>query len=338
MARPARAAFIHVGLGKCASTYLQSLWMNEPRHACANVLQPARAARQAASSEPTGAIPPLRIDLRPRAGQSLVVTSEGLTWGYLNQPGRQKYLPQLHAVSAAMLAAAGLSDTILVIVRNPRDWIRAAHEQAIKEGGWDSAAEFVSRQRGLIEGVLDLRSLLDAFSPRFRKIIILSSDELRADPGTFWTRYEKSTGVSRPGARTVEAVNASDATGNTSLRDRLGFLAGLNRSTTALSDAYAAAELPDFAQTERQQLYPELVRGTRWASRRLAENADEETIERLSGHFQVDVTPDFLDFEIDAGLREHVLTRFVDPLAEHAQIDADMIAGYRDSLAETMAA
>lgn len=328
----AQAAFVHFGLGKCASTFLQGVWSIDPRYTAVNLGQAATAARRLATAGQTENLPRFELGVKPKAGTTMVASSEGFSWDYLRRPALQGRIPDLHRISAFVMGQSGLSQTALFMVRNPVDWVRAAHEQLVKEGDSLSGPDFVSVYRALIEHVLDLRFIADTFGAQFRKLVFLSADELREDPDAFWSRYAKALKVPKPERASIEAVERDAHVSNRSLKDRLHHLAALNRQFNTVAGAWDALEgLPEAVQKERAGFRPQYDASTGWATRRLAEFAEDETLARLSGLAATD--PDFVRLPLDEALRQHLLTRFCDVLDEAGTMAPETVTGYRAALA-----
>lgn len=279
---PNPAAFIHAGLGKCGSTFLQQVWSRDPAYATANLGSAGQAARQLAVRGQTGNLPRLEHGLKAIAGQTLVASSEALSWSFVDRPARQHLLPELQRIAASLVGTCQLSDTVLFMVRNPVDWIRAAREQALKEGGGESGKEFIDLHRGLVEHVLDLEHLQASFGAHFERVVFLSADEMRDTPDAFWESYANALGAPVPARATLDAVLGDDRRSNRSLGPRQHWLSRLNRQTSAIADLWAGMEgLPGPAAHARTQLIAQFCNGSRWAARRLAEHASDASLEAV---------------------------------------------------------
>lgn len=283
------AAFIHAGLGKCGSSFLQQVWSRDPAYVTANLGAAGQAARQLAVRGQSGTLPRLEHGLKAISGQTLVASSEALSWSFVGRPARQHLLPELQRIAASLVGTCQLSDTVLFMVRNPVDWIRAAREQSLKEGGGVSGREFIDLHRGLVEHVLDLKQLQASFGAYFGRVAFLSADEMREAPDPFWAVYASALGVPAPARATLDAVLGDEWRANRSLGPRQAWLARLNRQISAIADLWAGMEgLPGPAAHARTQLIAQLRNGGRWASRRLAEHASDATLEAV---FDSDTPP-----------------------------------------------
>jgi len=273
------AAFIHAGLGKCGSSFLQQVWSRDPAYTTANLGAAGQAARQLAVRGQTENFPRLEHGLGTIPGQTLVGSSEALSWSFLDRPARQHLLPELQRLAASLVGTCQLSDTVLVMVRNPVAWIRAAREQTLKEGGGETGAEFINLHRGLVEHVLDLKHLQASFAAHFDRVVFLSADEMRETPDLFWETYAQALGVPAPARATLDAVLGDDRRSNRSLGARQAWLARLNRQTAAIIDLWTGIEgLSGPAAHARTQFVAQFRNGGRWAARRLAEHASDATL------------------------------------------------------------
>lgn len=274
------AAFIHAGLGKCGSSFLQQVWDRDPAYVIADLGAVGQAARQLTVRGQANKLPHLAHGLKSIPGKTLVASSEALSWNFIDRPARQPLLPELQRIAASLVGTCQLSDTVLVMVRNPVDWIRAAREQVLKEGGGENGPEFIALHRGLVEHVLDLERLKAEFGTHFGRVVFLSSDEMREAPDRFWETYAATLGVPVPARATLDAVLGDDRGRNRSLGPRQAWLARLNREIGAIADIWAGLEgLPGPAAHARVQLMAQFRNGSRWAARRLAEHASDETLE-----------------------------------------------------------
>jgi len=332
MSRP--AAFIHFGLPKCGSTFLQGVWGEDKRYTAADLTGAAQACRQLAAKGQTTALPKLDFSLRARAGTTLVASSEGFSWAFLGRPQLLERIRVLHTVGAKVTGAAGISDTALFMVRNPLDWIRAAHEQTIKEGGWLNGGEFLAQRRALVECVLDLKHIQSAFKGPFKRVLFLSADEMRQDPEAFWERYARLLRVPRPEAAAIQTVRESSAFSNTSLKTRAPLLARLNRVMGGVGSIWEAREgLPPDLLKERELLLPKYHQTRVWAARRAAEASTDTELEALIGGAHAEMSAGFSDLPLDDALKAYLRTHFCDVLDAHDTVPDALKADYRTALA-----
>lgn len=324
--------FIHVGLGKCASTYLQGLWGADPRYIYMDGSSLVQNVRTAAESGPDARLhvtPPHRGPT-----STTVLSSEGFSWGWINAPVKQFAVANLHKVAARTLGKACLSNRVLIVVRNPVDWLRAVHEQSIKEGGYASFATFIKEQELLCRSVLDLSLILECYRKYFATVVVLSTDELRRTPEQFWQAYEHSLAVPIPSDDAIAHAQKFTRNGNSGLGDRVAVLAAMNRHSLALSSAYK--NLSGFEETfpSEYALMKSLVsEGWVWPNRRVAEFGSDEQLAEIASHLAPTNLAEFCHAPVSRALGEWIAKRFIEPLDTIDTVSAQTVAGYRDALA-----
>lgn len=332
--RPA-ADFIHVGLPKCGSTYLQYLWGRDATYTRKNPSGLVKLCRDLALSGSSQHIDLGPID--PIEGETRVISSEGFTWGWINQPEQQAAIGQLQETAARVLGNAQLADKVLIIIRDPVDWLRACHEQTLKEGGCESYADFLSSQRRLCETVLDLHHLLAVFADHFAEVVVLSADEMKETPQDFWTKYSDSLSVAAP-ALPSEDDDAVQHNANRRLGKRALLLARLNSLGQTLSGAFQSLDgyYATAKTKEIEQLKPTATVLWKWYHRRLVEFASDEALAPLAGQFDLDDDSSFQQVFVDPDLHRWIETRYLQPLESVATIPPALLARYRRSLAEAL--
>jgi hypothetical protein len=327
--------FVHVGMGKCASTYLQRLWMHDKAYNWLNPDKLVRAIRTIAevnSGQTIQFAPPQKV-----AQRCSVISSEGFSWGWLNDPTKQASIKRLQEASARFIGETGLSGQVLIVVRDPVDLLRAVHEQSIKEGGYAPYPEFLNSQRVLCEGLLDLSFILETFGEFAENVVVLSADELRAAPEVFWTKYASSLGAPKPSQEALKVANAPGPHQNSSLGDRMPILARLNRFAAATTDCYEGLDLCHAVYPQEYGILRPLIGYNRqWLYRRLVEFASDEEL-----HSLVELlAPGDDDLQggvfVDQALYDWIETRFLQPLEGLSTIPEELLSQYRQSLAAAL--
>ncbi|WP_300530691.1 hypothetical protein [Maricaulis sp.] len=328
------AQFIHFGLPKCGSTFLQSVWGEDKQYTAANLAQAANAARQLAAKGQLTGLPRLDIGLRARPGTKMVASSEGFSWAYMDQPQLLPKIADLHRVAASLTGAAKLSETALFVVRNPVNWIRSAHEQSIKEGGFGTGAEFLQSHRALIENVLDLAHIRDTYGQHFKRVVFLSADEMRHQPEAFWARYERVLGAPIPKDAAIQRVAEDDSYSNVSLRERMVLLARMNKVMRGVAEAWAGFDpVPPHVAKEREHFLAPFNQARLWAARRVSELSSAEELEAILGGAHADIADGFTDLPLGDDLKAHLRTHFCDVIDSVDTIPDTLKSEYRDALA-----
>ena len=127
---------IHIGLGKCMSTYLQNTWARDPAIRNIEGRQVAQAVNQAmVNHAQSGAeLPEFDLSFKSADVPNRVLTAEGFTFSFLNDAEMGKFIPLKHRFVARTLA--GFAPRVLMVVRDPVAWIASAHAQSINQGGF----------------------------------------------------------------------------------------------------------------------------------------------------------------------------------------------------------
>lgn len=327
MEHPAR--FIHVGLGKCASTYLQSVWGVDENYVSINSAPIVRALRERAEKSARDII---QIGApAAQAGKTTILTSEGFSWGWINGTGGREAVRNLRQIAAASFARSNLSGQVFIMVRDPIDWLRALHEQSIKEGGHHSYKVYMGHKKALALATLDLVHLIQVHRDSGHKVVILSADELRQAPTRFWAKYTDALGAPPPSASAISQVEKREFSGNVSLKERLPYLASLNRHSVRLGACFdGLAKYPAIFGAEYESLKPAATKSWIWINRRVAEFAQQSELKALIDSPEDAAT--FQDVFVSEDMVRHIEERFILPLAAEATIDRALIDRYRQSL------
>ena len=332
-------SFIHIGLPKCASTYMQAIWHKDSNYKLGypdQIVQLVTTLVQEGTNNPGPGIN-VPEEARQEDGTYRVVSSEGFSWGFVNQPDLQIHMDDLHRVSARVLGRAELTDTIFIMVRNPVDMVRALHEQSIKQGGTESFTDFCQNQRRFVLGPLNLALILAEYRRYFARIVVLASDQLRRDPEKFWEAYANDLDVPGPSRMTQEMCLKNTFT-NRSLKERVAALAKLNEYNNRLMGVFY--DLPGYRED-----HPKESRNFRifydenwvWLSRRVAEYATDEQLQGLLDLLRVDVAGSFQEIRLDPELAGEIEAIYLRPLEEHGLVAPELIDEYRGSLARATA-
>ncbi|MEE1672892.1 hypothetical protein SNR37_002303 [Agarivorans aestuarii] len=330
-----RLQFVHIGMPKCASTYLQNVWHLDQQYQLVNLNTLMEQARKLAPVQAPGDFQPVPIALPLSKPDFLIGSSEGFSWAYTNQPKLQESIWNLHKVSAQLLSQAALTDTILIMVRSPISYMRSLHEQTIKEGGYGSFATFFQEQRKLIEATVDLKSILFAYQEHFENVVVLNAEELRNSPTDFWKKYQQHLDVSPP-LNGIEQVEKDSFSANSSLKSKLYPLALLNRHYNVLTKHLD--ELDSYRQRMEQEYttlrspYPNL---SRWINRRLAEFSSEADLAALLEQLGLSGqgADDFQRISIDSEMQRFISDRFLEPLSQQGTVEEHSLASMHEELA-----
>ena len=326
-------AFVHVGLGKCASTFLQNAWNQDAGYVEANTALHASTSRKYAAE---GKALPRKIqgiNFNDLSGGIVYSSSEAYTYGYdLDVTVADQVMERIYGYSAHVISSIVEPKHILVIVRDPLRWIRSAYVQAIKQGGSETFEEFLSDYRSWIEQSLNLGHLLVEFGKFFPSIVVLSADDLRDRPDFFWSQYEKKLDVRRPAEPKVDKLRANESMNGPDLRR----LAAANRFRRMMRDFlkspgdYPSANPVTTAEfgmmTER---LPEIDYYSTFLARRVFEFGSSEQVSDAD-IFLRDF--DIESGEVDASLKDRLCHGFLLPVEACDSISDEAKSQYERSL------
>lgn len=312
-----RLRFLHIGLPKCGSTFLQRVWANQPDLAPVNLTEPLQAIRAELAIGGTGAhrtahpVPPPPPNADPA---SLCGSNEGFLHVYLNRPDAFDKITRYFRTVAEWVHTNRLTEDVVIVVRDPVAWLRSMHEQSVKEGGSEAASAFMASHDTFLRQHLDLATILEIWGGFGIRCHVLPLEHLREDEEGFFGRLESLVGAPVPPAPIRQAVGKLARSLNASMGERLIGLADLNRRARAVLDTIQASEAYNKDQPNEAALVPQMRVMQNFANRRFTEYADDATYWEL-----VDKDPAererFLSFSVTADLAEHIRARFLEPLS-----------------------
>jgi len=328
-----RYKFIHLGMPKCGSTFLQGLWGSHPPLAMINLAEAIAKLRARPLAETVGQVAVPEISAGQLAGRAPCASNEGFLFAYLNQPDRFGQITAYFESAAAWVAANRLTEDVLIVVRDPISWLRSIHEQAVKEGGSQSAEDFLASHDSFLRQHLDLAQILKIWDNAGLRGHVLPLEALRDREDWFFRRIEERIGVPVPDRRTRQTMAARSRAVNASLGDRLIGLAAMNRRTARVQETIAtskryqedlAAEVPSLPTMRTYQVF---------ANRRFAEYAEEPVFWDLVG-VPKKGAGDFRDFTVPPSLAEHIRAAFIAPLSGLEGFGSDLLDRYDRALAK----
>ncbi|RMD91197.1 MAG: hypothetical protein D6807_00210 [Alphaproteobacteria bacterium] len=323
---------VHIGLAKAASTYLQTVWHLSPKHGLHDV-RPflAEACEQVRRGRPLPAMTANPVGPGD-VGGAAVISSEGLSQAYLNETAHQRALPRYRKEIARSVARAGFASQALLVVREPRSWLRSLHEQSLKQGEYRDFRSFLDHQRSYIAGVTDLAALAADWCNAGMSLVVLPVEWLREDEGRFWATLEERTGLPTPPRAILERVRKNRHWLNRTVADRRSFLQQANRFLAEMRATYGNLKgLPPEFLRERSMLSSQFGGSAHWVTRRIAEYGKDTDIERLSAllaAINADSDPEMPDAE----LLRHLHQNYLGFLDTRDDFPADLLSRYRESL------
>ena len=235
-----------------------------------------------------------------------VLSGEGLASSWLCQsPELSEHIPKRQKLLATMFGP--LADKILIIIRNPIDWIRSAYSQSLKEGGSLGPDEYISDFRVSIEKNLDLRALVAYWEQFEAEVVILPMELFKENEESFWIAYERMLKMSRP-----ESSRSQKVVANPSFYETLEIHQSINKILSILETACVENEEYPVVDGVIEGLKSAREWGSRSAMERLKSDQILELTELLSR------TKESGTLELPTELTEHLQKNFIDYLGETA--------------------
>ena len=319
---------IHIGLAKSMSSTLQTLWANSENYVA---IDPkgvtsktdsffdqhrdnidALVARLENSSPPFG--------FEPNDGLQ-VLSGEGLasSW-FCHMPELSEHIPKRQQLLATMFGP--LADKILIVIRDPVDWIRSAYAQMLKEGGSLSVETYVREFKVSIEKNLDLRALVTSWQQYDAEIVILPMELYKKDQDAFWIAYEGMLGMPRPESSRSQYIIA-----NPSCYETVEVHRSVNQILSILETVCVEDQKNPVKDVFIEGLKAARLYGARSAMERLSSDQLIELQSLLS------LRQEQGKMEIPTELTEHLQKNFVDFLGETESFEFQTILeGYQQSV------
>ncbi len=313
---------VHIGLGKCMSTYLQTLWARDPSTRDVSGRQLVNGVNQAiaAHAQRGEQLPAFNLNFEAADAPNRVLTSEGFTFSFLNEAELGRFIPIKHVYVARTLA--GLAPKALLMVRDPVSWIASAHAQSINQGGHRDRQAFVSECRATVLNNLNLSNIIQAYTQHGFDVVVLPMELLAEDPDAFWALLEQTCGLATP----ADLSPPSRLGQNRTRHDMLALAAAINRLQQRLADGVRRG-----AASDAQVLLQALSQVQSWGSRRGLAGADEATLSDVRSLMKCADADDFLDYSVDAAFVEDLQQKFIAPLRAFETV-RPMIERYEHSL------
>jgi hypothetical protein len=342
---------LHVGLPRCASTYLQSILANASEklstyngYKYSNLHEFAFKLRELVGK----GIPPQKIaentsllrnfvHIPGQRTHSQIASSEGFFWGWLHEPDRHNEIPALIEASVKSLSRVLDCGYVLLVIRDPVRWMSSVHGHLIKEGRHGTFAEIYPLIENLFWHTLNLEHILALLQKHFNEVLILSQDELRQSPVEFWHKLFMNTGIPAIPMSLREMGRMHQQSTNASDPERIQILEHMNRYYSRMLSIYASlnftepAPFPTGAE-ERKRFFHKVSVSDYYAHRRIIEFATEDQINAIRDLLDIRERSDFSKVTLCDDMAAHLRDNFIKPLEEWQTIPAEYIEQYKRSI------
>lgn len=316
------------------STTLQTMWSNSGNY----VMYSPNSLVEKVNKTLINTVPDVELTIEQlcrlstsipdnESGKINVLSGESLSFSYLGQAQlgdyillKQKYLAQ---------TLGGQSNKVLIMVRNPIQWIYSAHAQHIKEGGATSFGDYVQGFRSVILNNLNLRALKSYWSEADCEVIVIPIELYKKNIDQFWQVYEKELGVSAPDRRNDQlGVIESNTTSydtldiHQTLNSTIGFLENIINRSDFIDKGSCLQSL----QTTRQ-----------WATRRALSFSDDKENMELRTVFGLPEFQSQSELCVDTAFIDYLQNNFLEVLPNKDYfIHTGILESYKMSLDDSL--
>lgn len=315
-------SLLHIGLPKTATTSLQNVWRKHPEvnltyHGLIPLIE---AARCLGKGELVQGNVQFNYDVEPQPGQKIILSHESLSTAYVNERATVERIRKYQAIAVQLMQQIDPQTRILLVVREPKRWIRSMYNQCVKQGGIDTFPLFLQREKSFILETLNIQSLFSLWSATFgiENIRVLPMELFRDDENLFHQILHNFCGTPTP------STLMNDLPKDNRLRNT-GFTSK-SLNVMRMFNVWVEAFLRSGGQEEKQTISPQLQQSlnvVRFAVRHKLEQPSP-LLARLTDTMQNQVTDCQVGDEfIDDNFIQVITKRFADFLK------GDEFYGYR---------
>jgi hypothetical protein len=256
-----------------------------------------------------------------KAGQKIIISNEGFSSAYMNEPEHQNKIPQFIDLSSRVLGKiAGISPNLLIIVREPYSWIKSVYVQAIKQGWSGSAQDFIENQSGLILHGLDMKYLYQSYARFFKNIVIVPFELLKKDESGFWKVISDNFNLPEISVK-IPPLNESLEL------EKVYILSKLNEVSRFIFKSLETSKTYNFIQ-EKEKILGSFINDGKWVNRRFLEHGTEKEINEIKNILNIREIPEsFLNFSLSSELKEKINDNY-NRFLETCSTSPDIISSY----------
>lgn len=227
---------VHIGMSKCMSTTLQNLWFMDDHYAFGSLdeqntrVEDLIIENNGNQQEVERLLGLPNMDISVKAGMPNVFSSEGILSAFNGRPDMARFNSVKQDLFAEIFSAH--ASRLLIMVRDPLEWLRSIYAQYIREGGVDGFATYVGKNAPFLKETLNLQKIIKIWAGHGYRVVVLPL-ELSTDREGFWALYERYLEVPRP---TNSRDGLPDVLQNRTSYDRLSVHQAINRLVGLLID------------------------------------------------------------------------------------------------------
>lgn len=301
-----RVSFLHIGMMKTGSSYMQSAWSKSHDYAVQWGNNKKYLTDMRKNIEKNNIVD-IGFSISPEQkydNKDIVISSEGFSTAFLNYESMQKRIPDfLDYASYQLSSISSYTQNLLIVIRDPISWISSMHIQSLKEGGTGNAQKFVEEQKDFILHSLNLKYMVECYQRFFSNILILPYEVLNEDVDTFWGVISQSFDCPVMKVRKGFKANVSP-----SLK-RSYLISFLNSEQDIVSRNIMRHSGED---ARIGKLIPTYLESGKWINRWVAERSTDEEIESMYRDLGLKEVPkDFLDFNLEKEVKDSIRDNYI---------------------------
>lgn len=268
-----------------------------------------------------------KINFDPPAlpeGKTKVISEEAFSFSFLHSPELASYIPAKQEFLANLISEH--ASKVLLMVRNPIDWIASTQSQQIKEGGFVGLRDYLNSHRDIILANLDLKALKEFWTKSGAELVILPIELARSDEPRFWQEYEKRLGFDRPSNMDVELGAIGE---NKTIYETVDIHRTSNELLSKLEGIIDRSEFKDKDNAKRAIDYTR-----RWSVRRALTFAEAEDIKELETILGIDDNLKTSNaMKLDQDFADQISDSFISVLADDDNFNEyGCLEGYQEKL------
>lgn len=323
-------SILHIGLGKCASTELQNIWLradNYRYHQLDNLVDIVTSSLVANPSNLQKAVDIIKektslhsIALDDNVDVN-VFSSEGITFSFLSNAEFSHLIPMKQKILAYIIK--NTSKKALLLIRNPKNWIESAYAQYVKEGGYLPINEYLHDAKNIIIHNLNISYIIKIFEECDIQVKVMPIELIKVSETYFWEQYEKELGVDRPNGSNFKHKNATNfVTLPTHIR--------LNQVLAKLENLVSESNQ---RQDEHSEILKALGFSRRWATRTALSDLSLEQLSNLNDLLGYDANDTPQTLNVDQNLLDLINVNFLRPLEDVRRFPyKEILQSYEESL------
>lgn len=318
--------FIHIGMTKTATTYMQNIWLRDESYCLSHqgnipfLLELRDCTKKSLFlNSPAKQI---QLDMPYRQGQKIVISNEGFSTAFINEENYQDKIPEfIDFTSKSLSDLSKTTQNVLIVVREPIAWMRSVFVQSIKQGGKGTFQDFINQQNLFIRHSFDLEGIVMKYGRYFNNILVLPYELFREDENAFWDVISNEFGVPMISTKISDQINTSLSEEKTYLLSELNGIANFLIETVDNASSYKNIN-------EKKQLVSRFQNDSKWVFRRFMEHASEESISGLKEILNgLEFSADYFDVDIPEELLAHIDDKYIQFLK--GKIDNTILETYQ---------